>query len=374
MKIGIMTGGGDCPGLNAVIRAVVLKAHALGWKVLGIEDATNGLIDLEYRSPHGNRWLEPRDVDGIISRGGTILGTSSRNDPFHYVVERDGQRVETDISDRVVENYHKLGLDALVSVGGDGSMRIAKRFMEKGMRIVGVPKTIDQDLGATDYTFGFNTAVQTATEALDRLQDTAASHDRIMILEVMGRDAGWIALHTAIAGGAHVCLLPEIPYRVQPVIAAIHRRLQHGYPFALVVVSEGARPAGGEQSYAGPRELGAMPRLFGAGHRLAAALEAHVPLDIRVTVLGHVQRGGSPVQFDRVLGSRLGVAAVDCIAEGKLGHIVVLRTPDIVAVPIDDVLGAPAHVDPHGQLVQTARDLGIELGDGPVDGLGGGRE
>ena len=374
MKIGIMTGGGDCPGLNAVIRAVVLKAHARGWKVLGIEDASNGLLDLEYRSPNGNRWLEPRDVDSILARGGTILGTSNRNDPFRYVVEQDGKQVETDISDRVVANYHKLGLDALVSVGGDGSMRIAKRFIDKGMRIVGVPKTIDQDLGATDYTFGFNTAVQTATDALDRLQDTAASHDRVMILEVMGRDAGWIALQTAIAGGAHVCLIPEIPYRVQPVIGAIQRRLRHGYPFTVAVVAEGARPAGGEQSYAGPREPGAMPRLFGIGHRLAAALETHVPLDIRVTVLGHVQRGGSPVQFDRVLGSRLGVAAVDCIAEGKFGHIVVLRTPDIEAVPIDEVLGAPAHVDPRGQFVQAARDLGIELGDGLGDGLGGGRE
>lgn len=363
MKIGIMTGGGDCPGLNAVIRAVVLKAHALGWQVLGIEDATQGLIDLDYRSPHGNRWLEPRDVANIITRGGTILGTSNRNDPFHYVVEKDGQRVETDVSDRVVENYHKLGLDALVSVGGDGSMRIAKQFMEKGLKIVGVPKTIDQDLGATDYTFGFNTAVQTATEALDRLQETAASHDRVIILEVMGRDAGWIALHTAIAGGGHVCLIPEIPFRVEPVVAAIERRIQHGYPFSVVVIAEGARPLGGEQSYAGPRELGAMPRLFGAGHRLAAAIEPHIPLDIRVTVLGHVQRGGTPTQFDRVLGSRMGVTAVDCIIQGKFGHIVVLRTPDITSVSIEEALAAPAYVDPQGQLVQTARDLDIEMGD-----------
>lgn len=363
MKIGIMTGGGDCPGLNAVIRAVVLKAHSLGWKVFGIEDATQGLLDLDYRSPRGNRWLEPRDVEDIITRGGTILGTSNRNDPFHYVAEKDGQRVETDVSDRVVENYHKLGLDALVSVGGDGSMRIAKRFMDKGLKIVGVPKTIDQDLGATDYTFGFNTAVQTATEALDRLQDTAISHDRVMILEVMGRDAGWIGLYTAIAGGAHVCLIPEIPYRVDPVVAAIERRRREGYCHSIVVVSEGARPAGGEQSYAGPRELGAMPRLFGAGHRLAAAIQPRIPLEIRVTVLGHVQRGGSPTQFDRVLGSRLGVAAVRAVERGQFGHIVVLRTPDIQAVPIEEVLGAPAYVDPDSQIVQAARDLDIELGD-----------
>lgn len=363
MKIGIMTGGGDCPGLNAVIRAVVIKARRNGWSVLGIEDATEGLIDLEYRSPHGNRWLTEREVEGILSRGGTILGTSNHSDPFRYVVARDGTKVETDVSDQVVANYHELGLDALVCVGGDGSMRIAQGLFEKGLRVVGVPKTIDQDIGATDYTFGFNTAVQAATDAIDRLQDTAASHDRVMIMEVMGRNAGWIALHTAIAGGAHVCLLPEIPYHLEPVVDAIKRRRHAGCPFSIIVVAEGAQPAGGEQSLLGERKLGEMPRLFGAAHKLAAALEPHLQLDVRVTVLGHLQRGGSPVHFDRVLGSRFGVAAVECIEAEQFGHMVVLRTPDVTTMPIADALAAPANVDPDGQLVSAARAIGIELGD-----------
>ncbi len=362
MKIGVMTGGGDCPGLNAVIRAVVLKARANGWEVLGIEDATEGLINLDYRSPHGNRWLTERDVDGILTRGGTILGTSNRSDPFKYVVEKAGKLAETDVSDQLVANYNKLGLDALVSIGGDGSMRIAQQLGDKGLKIVGVPKTIDQDLGATDYTFGFNTAVQAATDGLDRLQDTAASHDRVMIMEVMGRDAGWIALHSAIAGGAHVCLIPELEYRVAPIVKAVEKRQAEGHPFSIVVVAEGAKPAGGEQSLIGERELGAMPKLFGAGQKLATALEPHLDLDVRVTVLGHLQRGGSPVHFDRVLGSRFGVKAVECIEQEQWGYVTVLRTPDIVAVPIAEALAASAHVDPNGQLVKSAEAVGIEFG------------
>jgi len=362
-RIGIMTGGGDCPGLNAVIRAVVRKAHKRGWKVLGIEDATEGLIDLEYRSPYGNRWLDPEDVEDILTKGGTILGTSNHSDPFHYVVERDGKKVEVDVSDRVVENYNKLGLDALISVGGDGSMEIAQRFVDKGMRIVGVPKTIDQDLDCTDFTFGFNTAVQTATDALDRLRDTAASHDRVMVLEVMGRNAGWIALHAAIAGGAHICLIPEIPYRVDAILEAIRNRRTIGKPFSLMVIAEGAKPAGGEQSFAGPRELGAMPKLFGAGSKLASVLEPHLNSDLRVTVLGHVQRGGSPTQFDRILGTRFGTAAVDAIEQGKFGSMVALRTPDIVFVPIKDAIAKKRLIDPEGQLVRSAQDVGICFGN-----------
>ena len=355
-----MTGGGDCPGLNAVIRAVVLKAHARGWEVMGIEDATEGLMDLSYRAPNGNRLLTPAIVDDILIRGGTILGTSNRSDPFHYVV--DGE--ETDRSARVLENYRALGLDALISVGGDGSMRIAQRLGELGLSIVGVPKTIDQDLGATDYTFGFNTAVQTATDAIDRLRDTAISHDRVMVLEVMGRNAGWIALCSALAGGAHVCLIPEIPYRLEPVIEQIRRRRESGQPFSLVVIAEGARPADGEQSFEGERKLGAMPKLFGAGYRLGADLQPRLRLEVRVTVLGHIQRGGSPTQFDRILGTRFGTAAVDAVAEGKFGHMVALRTPEIVTVPIADACANERLVDPHGQLVQTARDVGICFGDG----------
>ena len=358
-----MTGGGDCPGLNAVIRAVALKGFARGWQVLGIEDATEGLIDLDYRSPRGNRWLEPGDVDHILSRGGTILGTSNRSDPFRYVVEKDGKKVEVDVSDRVVENYRKLGLDALVSVGGDGSMRIAARLKDKGLAVVGVPKTIDHDLGCTDYTFGFNTAVQTATDAIDRLQDTAESHDRVMILEVMGRNAGWIALCAAISGGAHVCLIPEIPYRLEPIVQHVRRRTGSGHPFSIIVVAEGVRPADGEQSYGDPNPLGAMPKLMGAGHRLGTALGPHLSRDVRVTVLGHLQRGGTPTHFDRLLGTRFGTAAVDAIAEGKFGSMVALRTPDIVTIPIDEAIRSAHLVDPQGQLVQTARDIGICFGE-----------
>lgn len=362
-RIGIMTGGGDCPGLNAVIRAAVLKAHARGWKVLGIEDATEGLIDLDYRSPHGNRWIGPDDVGQILTRGGTILGTSNRSDPFRYVVQQGDERIETDVSDRVVAHYRELGLDALISVGGDGSMRIAQRLVEKGLRIVGVPKTIDQDIGATDYTFGFNTAVQTATDAIDRLQDTAESHDRVMLLEVMGRHAGWIALHAALAGGAHVCLIPEIPYRLDPIAASIRSRSAAGHPFSIVVVAEGVRPADGEPSYSDPNPLGGMPKLFGAGHRLGAALEPMLSQDVRVTVLGHLQRGGSPSAFDRLLGTRFGAAAVDAVAEAKFGSMVALRTPDIVTIPIAAAIAEPCRVEPGGQLVQTARDVGICMGD-----------
>jgi ATP-dependent phosphofructokinase / diphosphate-dependent phosphofructokinase len=358
-RIGIMTGGGDCPGLNAVIRAVVLKAHARGWEVMGIEDATEGLVDLAYRAPRGNRLLGPADVDDILTRGGTILGTSNRSDPFRYV--RNG--VETDVSARVVENYHKLGLDALISVGGDGSMRIALRLGALGLRIVGVPKTIDQDLGATDYTFGFNTAVQTATDAIDRLRDTAASHDRVMVLEVMGRNAGWIALCAAMAGGAHVCIIPEIPYHLEPIIEKIRRRRETGQPFSLVVIAEGARAADGGQSLGAATKVGAMPQLFGAGYRLGSELEPHMQLDLRVTVLGHIQRGGSPTQFDRILGTRFGAAAIDAVAAGQFGYMVALRTPEIVTVPIAEACANERLVNPHGPLVQTARDVGICFGD-----------
>lgn len=365
-RIGLMTGGGDCPGLNAVIRAVVLAARGRGWEVLGIEDATEGLVDLDYRSPYGNRWLTERDVEHILKAGGTILGTSNKSDPFQYVVKEGGKKVERDVSARVVENYHRLGLEALISVGGDGSMRISKRFGDLGLNIVGVPKTIDQDLGGTDYTFGFNTAVQTVTEAIDRLHDTAASHDRVMLVEVMGRDAGWIALESAMAGGAHACVIPEIPYRVEPIVEAIHRRKRANYPYSIIVVAEGAKPKDGGQSLAGPRELGAMPKLFGAGARLAAELQPHLEADVRVTVLGHIQRGGSPVQFDRVLGTRFGVHAVELVAQGKFGHMVALRTPEIVSIPIAEAVGLDKRIDPASQIVKAARQVGITFGDEDV--------
>lgn len=364
-RIGIMTGGGDCPGLNAVIRAVVKTAiRQYGWKVMGVEDAFNGLIDLGYRSPHGNVWLTENNVSDILSRGGTILGTSNRSDPFRYVVERDGQEVETDVFDRVLVNWKTLGLDALISVGGDGSMAIAQRAIERGLtNIVGVPKTIDNDLGATDVTFGFDTAVNIATEAIDRLRDTAESHDRVMLAEVMGRNAGWIALHAGVAGGAHAILIPEIPYRLAPIAAKIRRRRVSGHPYSLIVVAEGARPVDGEVSTLGQAEAGAMARLHGAAARLADGLDQHIKLELRHTVLGHLQRGGSPSSFDRILGTRFGEQAVHCIARGEFGSMVALDHGQVVTVPIAAAARSPKRVTPDHPLVATARSLGVVFGD-----------
>lgn len=363
-RVAITTGGGDCPGLNAVIRAAVqVGKNKYGWEILGVEDAFSGLIDLDYRSPHGNRWLELGDVRGLLSRGGTMLGTSNRSDPFRYVVKGDdGEDREEDISDRVMENFASLGLDALISIGGDGSMRIASRFVDKGMNIVGVPKTIDNDLGSTDQTFGFDTAVNVATEALDRVRDTADSHDRVMLVEVMGRHAGWIALHAGIAGGADAILVPEIPYRVEPIAKMILERRAGGKNYSIIVVAEGAKPVDGQAS-ALERKLGEMPRLMGAAHRLAAGLEDHIDADMRVTVLGHIQRGGSPSSFDRVLATRFGVAAAELVAAGEFGKMVALRQDQIVSVAIKDAVVEPKIVDPSSQLVMQARELGISFGE-----------
>jgi len=363
-KIGIMTGGGDCPGLNPVIRAVVKTANGYGWEVLGIEDAFCGLIDLDYRSPNGNRWLDDDAVRNIHTRGGTILGTSNRSNPFAYAVERDGELVEEDVFDRVLANWKTLGLDALVSVGGDGSMAIAQQCIDRGLtNVVGVPKTIDNDLGATDYTFGFDTAVGVATDAIDRLRDTAESHDRVMLVEVMGRHAGWIALQAGLAGGAHAILIPEIPYRLAPVARAIEARRASGQPYSVIVVAEGAKPAEGEASFLGEREVGGMRRLFGAAQRVAAGLSDIMDLDLRVTVLGHIQRGGSPSNFDRVLGTRFGEAATHLVAQGGFGRMVALRGTRIVDVPITEAIGHAKRVDPNGQLVRAARSLGTVFGD-----------
>ena len=362
-RVGIMTGGGDCPGLNPVIRAAVKTGIGkYGWEIFGVEDAFMGLIDLEYRSPHGNLWLTEEMVDDILTKGGTILGTSNRSHPFQYAMEKDGETVETDVSDKVMENYEKMGLEALISIGGDGSMEIAQGFVEKGMKVVGVPKTIDNDLSATDVTFGFDTAVGVATDALDRIRDTAESHDRVMLVEVMGRNAGWIALHAGLAGGAHAILIPEIPYRLQSLVDLIETRRRNGHPYSVVVVAEGAKPAGGEVS-AIPKLPGAMPRLFGAGARVVEGLSKLVDLDMRVTVLGHIQRGGSPSNYDRLLATRFGHMAAELVATEDFGKMVALRGNEIVAVPITDAIGKPNRVDPDGQLVTTAKATGIVFGD-----------
>jgi 6-phosphofructokinase 1 len=363
MKIGIMTGGGDCPGLNAVIRAAVkVGVHRHGFEMLGIEDAFSGLIDPDHKKPRGNVWLSSAHVRHILPRGGTILGTSNRCDPFHYVVERDGVKRTEDISALVLSNFEKLGLEGLISIGGDGSMRIARQLHDLGMPVVGVPKTIDNDLARTDVTFGFDTAVGIATEAIDRIRDTAESHDRVMLVEVMGRDAGFIALSAGLAGGAHAILVPEIPYRVEPLARRIRERAERGEPFSVIVVSEGAKPVGGEPSVA-ERVPGGMPRLAGAAELVAEKLSAVLDADMRVTVLGHIQRGGSPSAFDRILATRFGHHAADLVARRGFGRMVALRGQSIVDVPLDDAVDQKKRVDPAGQLVATARALGVVFGD-----------
>ncbi|HJK97249.1 MAG TPA: ATP-dependent 6-phosphofructokinase [Polyangiaceae bacterium LLY-WYZ-14_1] len=364
-RVAIITGGGDCPGLNAVIRAAVtVGARTHGFECLGVEDALMGLVDLEYRRPHGNQWLTPQSVRGILGKGGTILGTSNRSDPFRYVNPETGitEAAETDVSDAVMENFRQLSLDALISIGGDGSMRIAKRFLDKGMPVVGVPKTIDNDLGATDVTFGFDTAVQTATEALDRVRDTAESHDRVMLVEVMGRDAGHIALHAGVAGGADAILIPEIPYRVEPLAEMVRRKAAEGQTHAVICVAEGAKPDGGEAS-AQAAKPGEMRRLIGCAHRVGEALQPLIDNDLRVTVLGHLQRGGTPTSRDRVLATRFGRAAANLVAAEDFGKMVALRGREVVAIDIEEAVAEAKLVDPAGELVQTARDLGVAFGD-----------
>lgn len=350
--IGITTGGGDCPGLNAVIRAVVRAAiRGHGWRVLGIRDGFDGLLH-----PEQSRWLSLDDVRDILPRGGTILGTTNRGNPFSYPVEDDGIPGARDLSDRVIENARTLGLDALVVVGGDGTQRIGLRLHEKGLPVVGVPKTIDNDLAATDSTFGFDSALHVASEAVDRLHTTAESHRRIMLLEVMGRDAGWIALHAGLAGGAHAILLPEIPFSIERLCDFITHRDSRKKSYTLIVVAEGVRlPA--ELQPAGSTRAGAVSNLIGD------AIAQRTRREVRVTVLGHTQRGGSPSPFDRVLSTRFGVAAVNMLATGQLGYMAALRGAEVVPVSLHEACSSMKFVDPHGELVQTARTIGICFGD-----------
>ena len=358
--IAILTGGGDCPGLNAVIRGVVRAASRRDWKVIGIKDGFDGLVD-------GPRYidLDTESVRGILQRGGTILGTSNRGNPFSYPVERDGQVVLEDVSARVLENFRNIGADALIAVGGDGTLKIAQQLGELGMPVVGVPKTIDNNLKGTDVTFGYNTAVGIVTEALDRLHSTAESHQRVMVVEVMGRDAGWIALESGIAGSADVILIPEIPYHISKVCAAIRKRGTDGHLFSIVVVAEGASSAdGGKVVQKSADENLGVERLGGIGHAVAREIESCLGLDmeLRVVVLGHVQRGGTPSPYDRILSSRFGVKAVQLIDEGGFGKMVALHARDIEFVDIADAVGHLNLIDPEGQLVETAEELGIMVG------------
>lgn len=358
-RIGVLTGGGDAPGLNAVIRAVVKTAvNEYGWEVLGIQDGYEGL--LFQRKP---RLLTLDDVRGILPRGGTILGTTNRGNPFAYRVEVDGRVEVRDLSRDALARIRELEMDALVVIGGDGSLSIALELFHMGAPVVGIPKTIDNDLDATDVTFGFDTALTTATDALDKLHTTAESHHRVMILEVMGRNAGWIALHAGLAGGADVILIPEIPFRLESVCESIARRESAGRKFSLIVVAEGAMPRDGSQVYQEIGEPGGLPRLGGISSHLARMIRERSPREVRVTVLGHLQRGGSPTPFDRLLGTRFGAAAVRLIAEGGIGKMVALRTPHIVPVDLAEAVRSPKRVAPDGELARTARGLGISLGE-----------
>jgi 6-phosphofructokinase 1 len=340
-----------------VIRAFVKSCDQAGIEVYGSEDGFEGLIQ-----PGRLVKLKPQTVRGILPRGGSILGCSTRANPFAYPTKKGGGEVLLDVSDQVLERIAKHQIDALVMVGGDGTMHHAQAFMQRGVRVIGVPKTIDNDLAATDFTFGFNTALNTATWAIDTLHATAESHDRVMIVEVMGRYAGWIALCAGIAGGADVIAIPELPYDVDRIVAKIAARSEAGASFSIVVVGEGARPRDGAQATVEKGRKGHLERLGGAGQVLADRLRGRIAHDVRVTVLGHLQRGGSPSAFDRLLGTRLGVQAAICCHSNTTGVMVALRGTAIVEVPIADVLSAPNLVPPQGELVDTARRVGIELG------------
>ncbi len=358
--IAILTGGGDCPGLNAVIRGVVRSATLeRNWRVIGIEDGFDGLVS----EPPRWRELTLESVRGILPRGGTILGTSNRGNPLAYPVQEDGETRLVDLSARVLRNFRELGADALIAVGGDGTLKIARALQEQGVPMVGVPKTIDNDLRGTDVTFGYNTAVSIVTEALDRLHSTAESHQRVMVVEVMGRDAGWIALESGLAGSADVILVPEIPFDLDAVCDAIRQRKMRGSKFSIVVAAEGAFPVAGQKTVqvSEAENLG-VERLGGVGAMVADEISKRMQVETRVVVLGHVQRGGTPTPFDRILGSRFGVHAVELIEAGRYGRMVSLRGLQVCDVDIVDAVDSLNRVDPDGDLVRSAEALGIMMG------------
>ncbi|MBI4266109.1 MAG: 6-phosphofructokinase [Acidobacteria bacterium] len=355
-KIGVLTGGGDAPGLNAVIRAVVKAAHNTGVAVLGLEDSFDGLI-----YPDKARPLTPRDVTGILRRGGTILGTVNRGNPFAVPITTPEGTF--DYAERVVEMFRAHGLDALVCIGGDGTLAISYEFARRGIPLVGVPKTIDNDIVGTTSCFGFDTAVSFATDAIDRLHTTAEAHRRILVVEVMGRYTGWIALHSGVAGGADVILIPEIPYDLDKVSECIAARDQWGARFSIVVIAEGAKPKGGQASLVEGAREGHVERLGGAGMTCSKELEKRTGKETRHVVLGHLQRGGTPTAFDRTLATRFGGKAVELLLQGHFGAMVANHPPDLVAVPLQDVVGKTKLVPLDSDLVRTARALGVSFGD-----------
>lgn len=357
-RIGILTGGGDCPGLNAVIRGVTKTAITkYGLEVIGFYDGFQGLIENRFTL------LNYETVSGILTQGGTILGTSNKANPFeHFIMENDKQIVK-DVSKNTMELYHDLGLDALITVGGDGTMTISGMLGKIGANVVGVPKTIDKDLMETDTTFGFDTARNIATEAIDRLHSTAQSHHRVMIVEVMGRNAGWLALESGIAGGGDVILLPEIPYDINEIIQVVRQRSRFGKRFSIVVVAEGARPEGGEQVvkkvvHDSPEKI----RLGGVGHTIAAQIEDATSIECRVTILGHLQRGGTPTPLDRILATQFAVKATELVMENQFNKMVALKGDQITAVPMEKVMGKQKLVPVDSDLIQAGLAVGTHFG------------
>jgi 6-phosphofructokinase 1 len=362
-RIGISTGGGDAPGLNAVIRAVALAAHNHGWETVGIRDGYNGIFLPEQYTDGGLIPLTPERVRGLTHLGGTIIGTTNSGNPLKYPVrQRDGTLVEVDRTSDLVKGLAAAGIDAVVAVGGDGSLTIANALAKKGVRIVGVPKTIDNDLSRTVVTFGFDTAVSFATECIDRLHSTAASHRRVMVVEVMGRYAGWIALNAGVSSTADVILIPEIPYDLETVVEKIQERYARGHGFAIVVVAEGAKPRGGRHAVI-EKKAGSAERLGGAGARLGAEIVEATGRDTRVVVLGHLLRGGTPTTFDRLISLRFGAAAVRALATGKSGVMVALDPPTVRYVPLAEAAHRMKVVPVDCDTIRTARELGICLGD-----------
>jgi 6-phosphofructokinase 1 len=362
-KIAICTGGGDAPGLNAVIRAAVLSAERRGWEVYGIRDGYNGLLMPERYPGGGVLRLTSETVRGITHLGGTILGTTNRGNPLRFPVkDLDGMVHETDRTGELIRAFQQHGLDALISVGGDGSMEIAHALSQKGLWVVGVPKTIDNDLDGTVITFGFDTAVSFATLSLDRLHTTAASHQRVIVVEVMGRYAGWIALESGISGTADAILIPEIPYDLDIVARKIAERDSLGRNFSIVVVAEGAKPVGGRVSVIS-HEAGRAERLGGVGEKVAEELEELTGKETRLVVLGHLLRGGSPTTFDRLIAQRFGAAAVRALAEGQREIMVALDPPTVKYVPLAEATRRMKTVPLDSDIMLTARDLGISFGD-----------
>jgi ATP-dependent phosphofructokinase / diphosphate-dependent phosphofructokinase len=362
-KIAISTGGGDAPGLNAVIRAAVIAAINRGWEVVGIREGYNGIL-MPDQYPHGGVLpLTRREVKGITHLGGTILGTTNKGNPLKFPVQQsDGSWKEMDRTGEIVEKFHQQGIDALISIGGDGSLTIANAIAAKGMRVVGVPKTIDNDLDGTVITFGFDTAVSFATECIDRLHSTAEAHRRVMVVEVMGRYAGWIALNSGISGTADVILIPEIPYDIDKVAEKIRAREKSGSTFAIVVVAEGAIAKGGTRSVVG-KAVGQQERLGGAGDTVAKEIQAATGKESRCVVLGHLLRGGSPTTFDRLISLRFGAAAVRALEEGNSGIMVALDPPKVRYVPLSEATHRMKIVPLDSDTVLTARDLGVSFGD-----------